>query len=446
MIFDQAKGKYLRGYNDNSLYIPASVTKIPTTVAALNILGPEYRFKTFLNYTGSIGDGILHGDLYLRGTGDPFLTASDLMNMVEHLKRKGVRKVAGRFVFDQSFMTSKESIGRLGGASATYNSGVGALSSEFNRIHLEWEPSEEPGVTNMISTPALPFIQLGLSREELQPEHKILYESSPVMDMWLLSQTAVSESGQEDLPVKKPGLFTAQLFRKLCQQSGIELPLPEEGFLPAKNKTVYVHRSQPLMELAESLLEYSNNLMSELLLLATARKLTGKALLTEDAAKAVGDWFKQKIPETDWSGFFLENGSGLSSANRVSPQQMIAILKFADSKMLGDRSYLSMLPIAGWKGTLRKRMNTPETAFRVWAKTGTINYSSGLAGYFFTENGKKLLFAIFVTDFAKRSESDSMLGVGSAPDLENAKVADGWITKARDIQDELLAKWIREFK
>ncbi len=441
VLYDREHNRVVKVHNADQLFIPASVTKIIITLAALKVLGADYRFKTSLAYSGSIKDGLLLGDLFLRGGGDPTLTAADLMVMVEKLKENGIQKVVGNLFFDDSLFAGQEAIDTQFGNDTAYNPGLGALSLDSNRFYIAWSKTDKRGTMEVFSIPQLPSLRLGLAAD-VEPEHgNFLYERNAAFDRWLLLPT-VQKDGSERLPVKRPGSFTAELFADFGRMRGISLPSPRPTTDAGNTLPIYTIESKPLLNIVAEILKSSNNLMAELVLLATAKKLRNDVSGLPEAAHTVRHWLAKKIPTVDWSGFHLENGSGLTVSNRISPNQMLEILKFADRDLKLDRSYLSLLPIAGWKGSLKRRMKTPEVAFHVWAKTGTIYYASALAGSLYSGSHRELLFVLFMTDIERRTRYDAST-MAQKKDLDQDATA--WIKRARKTQDQLLANWILSY-
>jgi len=400
IVYDTESKKVVVEQNADQRFIPASVGKIPSVLAALSILGPNYRFKTVLATDGVRRGSILKGNLYLVGGGDPFLTLADIMVLVQRLKDKGISKVEGSFYFDESFFVSRPAIDLDIDQDSSFNPGVSALSSEFNRYYLN----------------------------------------------------------RKKLPVKQPGLFTANLFRQMAAFEGIRLELPENGSLPKRSTSLIEYESPALVQLAGGILEYSNNLMAELVQLAAARKLVGKALSQEDAAAEIAAWYRKNIQGVSWDGFDYKRGSG--DANPVmTPRQILAILKWGSEKRFLDRSLMSLLPISGWKGSLLERMSGPSTSLRVWAKTGTMSFGTSLAGYFYSQSGKKYIFALLCTDLAMRQLYEAVhrrywntiaqnVALDSSGDFSGISPADTsaqgkqWATDSRNLMDGLLRKWI----
>ncbi|MEW6055333.1 MAG: D-alanyl-D-alanine carboxypeptidase/D-alanyl-D-alanine-endopeptidase [Bdellovibrionota bacterium] len=447
VIYDPETKSVVESHQATKEFIPASSHKIFATLAALNVLGPHYRFTTTLSRAGRVRSQVLDGDIYLKGMGDPFLTAADLMALAISLKGQGIKKVLGKLIYDDSFLPNASEIYSNPGFADAYNPGVSALSVDFNEMAVEWVANRDQDQLELYSIPSLPLYRLqpalDLKAQELT---KFKYErpqAGSAVGTWLFSTGKLKENKRESLPVYDPSLHAAQLFVRFCEMNGIEFTLPtERGVEPKNAKRIAEHSSLELVRLAEMNLEHSNNLMSELLYLATARKLLGKAVRYQDAVSSVSNWIKSRFPGADWTNYVGDNGSGLSVTARVTPLQMLEVLKFSEKASYAGRSYLSLLPISGWKGTLRKRLSTPDTAFSVWAKTGTVNYSSALAGFLFSKSKRKYLFVVFVTDFPKRAAFDAISSRASEDDLE---AAERWIKQARKTQDALISSWISKY-
>ncbi len=437
VLYDPESKKMLEKQNASKGFIPASTNKVPTVVAALSVLGAKYRFKTRLSYRGIMGEtnGILDGNLYLRGGGDPSLAVNDLLNFVMALKKLGVKKVLGDFVYDETYYHTRKEIEYSQNDDGAYNSGISSLAVEYNTFRMNWQ--RDGDLLDLFSRPSLALFQAGLTSSDIPEDSNFIYQEG-----WKISNLPKHESGDERLPVKDPGRYVAILFKRLCEFHGIKLNPPKKGWAPKKSKTIYIHKSPKLIEMAGDLLEFSNNMMTEMFLLKTARILSKKKLNLKDSAKVVSYWYKKQLPEIDWKNNRYFNGSGLSIDARFSPQQMLGIYQLVEDKQFAGQSFISLLPISGWKGTLRKRMLRPNVAFRVWAKTGTVSYGSALAGYLFSKDGKRLIFVINVHDLKKRKKFDALAPLYNEAIMQDA---DRWIAQARRLQDNLLANWIDKY-
>jgi D-alanyl-D-alanine carboxypeptidase/D-alanyl-D-alanine-endopeptidase (penicillin-binding protein 4) len=440
MLYDLDRKAVVRSHNPSRAFIPASTTKVPVTVAALNLLGPDYRFKTFLCHTGSISGGTLKGDLYLKGTGDPYLILSDLMTMIDRMKDKGISAVSGRFYFDESEFPGSASIDIGMEPDVSFNPGVSALSLEYNTITAEWKRNKISNAMDIFLVPSLPDNSASLSREKLRENVKFAYRSPGGNESWLLSPDE-DRDGSDRLPVKHPGRYTAQVFAKLCGIRGISLPAPEPGVMPGGVTCIIVHQGLPLASIADITLTYSINLMAELMMLSAARELSGKPMDLKGAARAVSTYLEGKLNTVDWKDFHLVNGSGLTVHNRITPEQMTALLIYANAQNYHGKKFRSFLPSSGWEWSLMNRFSDPETALHLWAKTGTINYAMALAGYLYTKSHRSMAFVIFIHDIAQRRLYDA------DPDRRSkasAKKVQAWLNNSKIVMDGIVSGWIKE--
>lgn len=444
VLFDAAKGTVLEAHFADSPRIPASTTKIVTALAALHILGPDYRFQTSLFVTGTIQADILQGDLYLRGGGDPGLSTDDLHAFVAALKRAGIRRIRGKFIFDESFLQSTDSINAKQPAAVSYNPGLSALSLNYNRVQLEWR--HRPGSTNFRTTvwsPAesgvLPVqaIQIGVLPHGQERHIKFLHAATD-LDRWLLSR-ALPQKGWETLPVRTdPGRIAALIFRTLCKKNGISLPLPQAAQLPDSAVALYTHQSEPLAKLLSGVLRYSNNLSAELVGQVATRRLAGRPLSLRESASALVSWYRARLPEVDWQSFMSANHSGLSSTSRHTPRQLAAILQYGwqmpKQESARGTDFLSLLPPPRWsEGAARERVRV---------KSGTMHYADGLVGYLSAKSGRQLGFVILLTDFARRAALDAAFDIRFAAQPPGAVT---WTKRAKKLERALVTRWMDHY-
>jgi D-alanyl-D-alanine carboxypeptidase/D-alanyl-D-alanine-endopeptidase (penicillin-binding protein 4) len=411
LLYDPETRTVLTSHRADAPFAPASVFKVLTTGAALEVLGENHRFATRVAVTGPVRGGVLRGDVYLVGGGDPRLGMEDVWTLAHDLRRAGVREVRGKFFYDDLLYPSRERIHRLRDAGESYNPGLSALSLDFNLIRGWWDRDAHVAFT----VPGPPIADAAFD------EHAESLTQAPAGESWQVPLDGPAH-GVESLPVRDPGLYAARVFQQFARQQGIALPEPARGAAPARAHTLATHRGPPVVELCEQLLEHSNNLMAELLLLATARKLTGRGLTLEQAAPELGRWWRHKLPHLPWRENTFENGSGLSRQTQVDATTIVGALDYLSRRP--GHPYQSLLPISGWKGTLGRRLLAPGRALAVWAKTGTLFVSSGLGGYLHDAAGHRRIFAIFVS----RPNEDG--------DTRR------WLEQARGLQDALVSFWI----
>ncbi len=446
-LFRLADGQVVDTYDADTPRIPASTTKLVTALAALEILGRAYRFQTRLLVSGRVHESILYGDLYLVGGGDPTLSTNDLRGFVDALKAVGIAQVNGRFAFDESFLTATPEINPRQPVAAAYNPSVSALSLNYNRVQIRWRG--RPGAKNFqtwLQSPAdgifLPVagVSTGLIPRGVQSDTPILLDGGS-RDHWLLSRQLPAQ-GFRELPIRRtPGKVAAALFRTYCRRHGIALPHPQAAPVPANVRPLYTHYSKPLPEILRGMLFHSNNLSAELIGLVTSRTLRDLPVSIVDSAALVTDWYRRRLPQTDWTGFASINHSGLSSMSRHSPRHLTTILSDGvtpTSEQIGHGGpktpplLLALLPHPAWKN------EWAELGEKVQAKSGTMSYVDGLTGILTTRGGQQLGFALLLTDFARRAAFDASR---HAERVRTPPEAKAWTERAKAFEQALLSHW-----
>ncbi len=450
-LFRLTDGRVVDTYDADTPRIPASTTKLVTALAAFEILGADYRFETRLLVTGKVHKPSLHGDLYLVGGGDPTLSTNDLQGFVDALKAAGLTRVKGRFIFDESVLTTTQEINPKQPVAAAYNPSVSALSLNYNRVQLRWRG--RPGTKNFqtrLRSPAdgifLPVagVSTGLIPIGRHSQDLFILDGGST-DRWLLSRQLPAR-GFKELPVKRaPGKVAASLFRTYCLQRGITLPQPQAAPAPANARLLYTHYSQPLPEILSGMLLHSNNLSAELIGLVTSRALRDQPLSIPDSAALLTGWYRRRLPHTDWSGFVSTNHSGLSSSSRHSPRHLSAIIHDGASPTSGQTGrggpeapppLPDLLPYPEWKTA------PAELEKKVKAKSGTMSYADGLTGILTTRTGHRLGFALLLTDFARRAAFDA---TRNAEKVQTPPEAEAWTERAKAFEQGLLAYWRRTY-
>jgi len=443
LLVDLETGEELESVRPDDGFIPASTAKVPTMVAALGILGPEYRFTTVLYATGELRDGRLDGNLFLKGGGDPLLTVQDLSALVQRLHDAGIRAVGGRFIYDESFLQPVSEIATGQPEAAGYNPGISALSLDFNRVHVTWRSvAGKPAVAGT-PVPATGLADLATATVDAGPGRLFVYDGNQSGERWRVAAPRSSEiDGKRALPVKYPARRTALVFRALAQQMGIELPGPEPGRVPENAAVAIQLKSLPLIDVVRLGLEFSNNLVSELIGSTAARRLSGKSESLDRTSQGLQRWIRSELPNTDWRGCTVPNHSGLAASARISPRQMATVLEYAWWRRYGGWAFSSLLPMSGWRGAFDDRFADRGDETRVRAKTGTMHFAKGLAGYLLTESGRKLAFALYITDFEKRRRYDANPR-RLAPETQVSVQA--WIAAAEAKEERLVRDWISRY-
>jgi D-alanyl-D-alanine carboxypeptidase/D-alanyl-D-alanine-endopeptidase (penicillin-binding protein 4) len=413
-------------------HIPASSAKLATAVAALELLGPDHRFRTELRATGPIENGILKGDLVLKGGGDPLLDIPDLLPLIDQLKRKGLTRIEGRFLIDDRLLPRLTEIEPSQPTEAAYNPGLGALSVAFNRVNLRWKKRRGLAVETVPRLEEASFESA--KRDRLPPGGVQLKQASGGSVVWQLADKGARLS-KRSLPVKDAGLHAGQVFADLARLYGINLPAPERLDHDLTSGLVALRESKPLRDMVRDMLWYSNNLMAELIGLSAAKTLDPDIKSLDQSSDILLRTLGKELSDVPWTNAKLDNHSGLSSKARLTPEQLAAILRRGwDNGMLS-----SLLPGSGWSGTLARRFNQPDQALRVWAKTGSINYVATLGGYLLSASHSPAAFVIMISDEKARARYDA--APRRTRDSENK--AQVWQRDAEEAMDQIVERWLQ---
>lgn len=406
---------------------PASVVKALTAIYALDTLGPAHRFETRLIATGPVQNGILSGDLVLAGGGDPMLDTNALADMAASLKAAGVRELRGRFLVWGGALPYARVIDEGQPDHVGYNPAVSGLSLNHNRVHFEWARNGQGyGVTmDARSDRYRPDVRVARMQIVARDLPVYTYSDTQGVDQWTVAQSALGKGGARWLPVRRPDIYAGEVFRTFASAQGIRLPAEEVArSLPAGS--VIVRRlSDALPVILRDMLRYSTNLTAEMVGLAASQARGARPGSLAASAAAMNDWAGSTLALTEPA---LVDHSGLGDRSRLAAADMVAALVGARRQgMLPD--LLRAFPMKDANG--RTAASHP---VKVNAKTGTLNFVSGLAGYMARDTGKPLAFAIFAADAQRR---DSI----PRAERERPEGAQGWNRRAKSLQQQLIERW-----
>ena len=467
VLRDLETGKTLAAHLPDRVFAPASVSKVGTAVAALEVLGPGHRFVTRLLVDGRIEGDTLRGSVYLQGGGDPLLDNGALDRLARSLAAAGIRRVSGDFVFDESALPAYSRIDALQPDAASYNPGISALSLNFNRVELQWrrEPDGNfTAVTHAISDGAAVAVDsfaFGAAAARLPGGAPFMRAGgsagSDAEEADWVFDPALADKGYAWLPVHEAGITTARVFRAVAAGAGVALPEPQPGRVPADARLSATHESRPVPEILRLLLRHSNNLTAELIGLGTARAIAGQPLPLDQASAEVGRWFAGELPGAGWVSYAPLNFSGLTSAGRVTPNHIAAILERGAQRRYGETSLVDLMPARSVEVTEKVQVKTKATKKQpsrlttvnrskqigtTYAKTGTMAYVRGLAGYLDAASGRRLIFVVFVNDPVERAAMDASAAVSSPIPPPGSR---RWLGRARGLEQALLQDWAQRY-
>lgn len=467
LLLDEENGRILARHNADTTYIPASAIKLATALAALKVLGPEYRFSTRLLSNGIVSNATLYGDLYLQGTGDPLLTTPDLMAMAELLRRAGVRRVRGRFCYDTGTLPEQSRVDNNFDQDASYNQGVGPLNCNYNRFSVAWYikyPSlfiryrhrgrwywrrrrRRIPQCRFTLQPQLPWLQVRQGKAPVRSwrnrfVHRTIRKNGSPISAWRMAGWSKLR-GLDYLPVKQPARFTATLLAQACATMGITLDNPRAETAPRSTRSLVHFKGRSLYRIVDSMLAHSNNLIAEALLMATARRLGYRFSDLAGAARGVRTYLTRTFPTITWDGFYLANGSGLSTTTRITPRQLLGLYREAARLTFRGRPFSWLLPLSAAKGSLTHTLTGDEERYRLQAKNGGLDYVQSLSGRVYTRNGRLLSFAVLINDKQRRRREDS-LRKHSRRWRKVKAGASRWYVRRRKLMYGMIRHWIKE--
>ena len=397
VVWPVDSGRPLLALHADDAMAPASTMKLITSLAALDLLGPDYRWKTRLYAGGPIEDGVLKGDLYVVGGGDPYLTFDRLWRLLRALRLAGVHAIDGDVVLDASlFAPQPDDPGAFDDSPREpYNAPPSALLTNFNASWLYLRPQGGRVAVEMDPRPA-----------NLQVVSRLQLVGGPcgdwgdALDMQLGAGTltltgryAAACGGQtQGLNLGAPLATTAGLLQALWQELGGKLSgTVHPGILAPDAKQILAWPSPTLMDVIRAMDKYSNNVMAKTIFLGLSAD-TPPADAQKSAARVEAWLDRLGIAHT---GLVLVNGSGLSRRERVAPRTLARLLLHAYRSPVYSELE-SALPILGLDGTLRHRMKDTPLAGRAHLKTGTLRDAKAIAGYVLDRNKRRVVVVFLV--------------------------------------------------
>ena len=431
VLSDARTGQVLEVMNPVLGLPPASVLKTITAQYALDSLGPAHVFVTRLIGTGPMLNGRLEGDLVLLGGGDPTLNTSGLAEMAAALKSAGLREVAGRFLVSGGDLPHVDRIDPSQPDYLSYNPAVAGLSLNYNRVYFEWKKSGGSYTVTMDARSASLRPEVTLTRMKIADRTSPVYTYSNGggTENWTVARAALGNGGARWLPVRLPQLYTGEVFQILARAHGIVLRAPEVARGTHRGKVLVARQSPTLAAILKGMLKSSNNLTAELagLSASLARGRTVRGLA--DSGAEMADWMRDRLAAR--KPRFVDH-SGLGDRTRLSASDMVAgLVRLGPDSTLA--SMLKQVPMRDGLGKLRQGRPV-----ELRAKTGTLNFVSGLAGFIMPEGGRDLAFAIFAADMARRR-------VIPEADRERPRGARSWSGQARRLQWGLVNRWVELF-
>jgi len=417
LVVDAETGEALYQQNADRYFVPASNMKLFTTALALAKLGPEYRFHTTLETSGTVSNGVLIGNLTLIGRGDPNLSnrkfpyelkeefdgppEKALAELADALKAKGVKEIAGDVVGDDSYFPRERypSGWEIDDMVWEYGAAISSIVVDDNTVTLTLTPGEQPGSPVQAAvSPATPdfLVENDAVTSAADGKSDLTLTRDPGAKLVAVKGTMPAKSSPRKLvlAIEEPAQHAAAVLKRLLEDRGIKV----DGISRAQHDAAATqedpvvlaeHVSVPLGQAVKLINKISQNLHTEMLLRTVARQ-SGTWATSDDLMKVPQDFYASAGISPD--DVIQSDASGLSRHDLVTPRAIVALLAFAQKQPWFDAYYAS-LPVAGVDGTLEDRMKNTAAAGRIHAKTGSVEHVRTLSGFAETPGGRRLIFS-----------------------------------------------------
>jgi len=383
---------------------PASTMKLLPTWAALDLLGPAYSWKTRAWSDVPVVKGVLKGNLYLQGGGDPLLTIERWWRFVNDLRQTGLRVIEGDIVIDQTrFAPINERPEDFDGKFwRTYNVLPDAMLVNWQSSDFTIRPSDDGGGIDITIRP-FPEGLVVDNRVKLATgrcagaNSRVAYAIEPKNPERVVATGRLATScgpQTQRLAIMEPAQYAFGTFVTLWRQLGGQF---RGGMLraptPPAARLLLTHESEPLSEIVRVTNKYSSNMMARTLVLALAAEMSGTPATAAAGEAVIQGWLKTR--GLDFPELVIGNGSGLSREARISADSMARLLVGARQSRFAPE-FLTSLSLGGLDGTLEKRFANVGDPSRIRMKTGTLKDVSCIAGYVAGKSGRTYAVVVFV--------------------------------------------------
>lgn len=423
IVKDLDNGNTVYSYDPEREMTPASVMKTVTTAAALELLGAEYRYPTTLQYDGTIVDGILQGNLYIKGSGDPSLGSSHLKpaqeafleTWIEAVKKAGIREITGTILADESIFDTEgvspkyvnEDLGSYYGAGSY---GLSVFDNLYKLSLKTGSPGSKPILKE--SYPDVSHIHFHnyLKAAPIASDSSFIIGPPFLSERYLYGLVPANRENytlKGDIP--DPALFLAEYFAQKLEKTGIRIKgapschrlLSEKGTWPThKRKTLITTYSPPLKEIVSITNHVSHNLYADALIKTLGLQYPGRkgeALSSFGRGiEVVRNHWKEK--GLDISSLWMYDGCGLAPTDKLSAGFMGDFLYYMATRSESSDAFIASLPYAGQEGSVRRFLKGSKLQGKARLKSGGMSRVKSYAGYI-TQGNKPYAVAVFVTNY-----------------------------------------------
>ncbi|MDO5641630.1 MAG: D-alanyl-D-alanine carboxypeptidase [Paracoccus sp. (in: a-proteobacteria)] len=405
-------GRMLEGRGADHPVAPASTLKALTALYALDRLGPEARFATRVLRFGD--------DLVLAGGGDPVLDTDALATLADLTAAAWGPRSPARFLVFGGALPAIREIAPEQEPHLAYNPAVSGMMLNFNRVHLSWKAGGE-GLALQARAARNSPVAYTVRAEAVGQGPLFGWRAENGREIWSVNRAGLRSAGSRWLPVRRPEAYAGDVFQTLCRARGLVLPTPGTGPANLVGGTEIARVESPALRvILRDMMDYSTNLTAEVVGLHASGETDLRA-----SARAMQDWAQAR----GITGLDLRDHSGLSPESRVTARAMAGIIATSG----GHEGLRTLMKPIGLRDAQGRAADGP---LRMQAKTGTLNFVSNLAGYGSLPDHGEVIFAIFISDMARRAATEGQ-------ELPAGVVT--WTQRAKFLQQQLVETWLRRY-
>ncbi|AGN85920.1 serine-type D-Ala-D-Ala carboxypeptidase [Enterobacter sp. R4-368] len=398
-------------YHGKQMALPASTQKVITALAALLQLGPDFRFTTTLESKGSVENGTLKGDLIARFGGDPTLKRQDIRNMVAALKKSGVQKIEGNVLVDTSIFASHDKAPGWPWNDMTqcFSAPPAAAIVDRNCFSISLYSAQKPGDLAYIRIanyyPVNMFSQVRtLARGSAEAQYCELDVVPGDLNRFTL--TGCLPQRADPLPlafaIQDGASYAGAILKAELNDAGINYTgtLLRQTQENQAGTVIASKQSVPLHDLLKQMLKKSDNMIADTVFRMIGHARFGVPGTWRAGSDAVRQILRQQAG-VDLGNTIIADGSGLSRHNLLAPATMMQVLQYI-AQHDTELNFISMLPLAGYDGSLQYRAGLHEAGVdgKVSAKTGSLQGVYNLAGFITTASGQRMAFVQYLSGYA----------------------------------------------
>jgi D-alanyl-D-alanine carboxypeptidase/D-alanyl-D-alanine-endopeptidase (penicillin-binding protein 4) len=400
LVIDLETGEEVVAHEPARPLVPASSAKLVTAAAALEYWGPTFRFETLVLAAGPLGDdGVLRGDLWIVGQGDPSLVSEQLWRLAEELRLRGLRKVNGVLGIDTTYFDPvRWHPDWNNGSRRAYEAPVSAFSANYSSFRIEVTPGPQPGQPLRLEVaPSVSYFRVEPGGRTLARSGSLRVEIERLPD-GLREAVRLHGSMRPDdeartywRSVAHPEAYAGALLRKQFEAQGIAVRGGiRVGEAPSEARELLRFRGETLGRIVWKLNKFSNNFIAEQLTKSLGAARFGRPGTWSKGTRALAEYLEGTggLPK----GETIADGSGLSPRNRLSAATLARVVRSAVRRFESGPEFLASLPLGGLDGTLEERLQ--DQSLPVRAKTGHLTGVAALCGLVPDAEGRRLLFAV----------------------------------------------------